>query len=374
MRRKLPIALFATLVLFSGTDPARAEKATLVFAGDTAFGESYRIRPEPSSLSGNNRYLPSLKALRPLLGKAREVLVNLETPLALPGASVVRGKSYVHWADPARTLAALKAAGVTAASLANNHTMDLGAGGLAETLAALDRAGIARTGAGPSLESAEKPLLWRVPLGRKTIPVAILSGFEYRTRYDEKFDFYAGPKTPGVNPLDRERMKARIRSLKAGTPGLYVIVFPHWGRNYAWRSEDQARLAREMADAGADLVIGHGAHQLLEVERYRGKWILYGLGNFVFHSPGLYASKKAPPYSLVARLDLEENGRTPKRTLRLYPTLSDNRVTDFRSRPVSAKEFAEIRNLLLQRSDAATAAAMRFGRDPLGFRVEIALP
>lgn len=374
MKRKLRLALLAALVLLAGTPPAWAEKAVLVFAGDTAFGESYRVRPEPPSLSGNNRYLPSMKALLPLLQDAREALVNLETPLAQPGDSAIKGKSYVHWADPGRTVAALKAAGVTAANLANNHTMDLGARGLAETLTALDRAGISATGAGLSLEPAERPLLWNVPLGGGTFRVAVLSGFEYRARYDEKFDFYAGPNTPGVNRLDRERMKDRIRSLKARTPGLFLVVFPHWGQNYAWRSDDQARLARELADAGADLVIGHGAHQFLEVEHYRGKWILYGLGNFVFHSPGLYASRKASPYSLVARLEVEGDARAPRKTLRLYPILSDNQVTGYRSRPVDAGEFAQARDLLLQRIDAATAAAIRTGEDSLGYHFRAAIP
>ena len=374
MKRRISLLALATLLVLSGTGPARAEKATLVFAGDTAFGESYKIRPEPESLSGENRYLPSMKALLPLLGGAREVLVNLETPLARPNGSSPEGKPYVHWADPEKTLAALKAAGVTSVGLANNQTMDLGAGGLAETLASLERAGIARGGAGPHLEAAETPLLWRIPLGKGTIPVAVFFGFEYRRNYDEKFDFYAGEKKPGIGTLDPGRLKNRVRELRAKIPGVYVIAFPHWGRNYAWRTPSQARMARELVDAGADLVIGHGAHQLQEIELYRGKCILYSLGNFVFHSPGRYDRKEAPPFSLVARLDLEEKGGKPARTLRLYPVQCDNAVTDFRTRPVTPGEFAEVQALLLQRTDKRTASGIRTGKDARGTHLEIALP
>lgn len=172
-KRYCLLALGALLVLV-GTGPARAEKATLVFTGDTAFGESYRIRPGlQAPLLGDNRYLPSMKALVPLLGGAREILVNLETPLALPNDSAPLGKDYIHWASPEKAAAALKAAGVTAVGLANNHTMDQGSKGLEETLATLGKAGIAPGGAGPRLEAAEKPLLWRVHLGKGTTPVAV---------------------------------------------------------------------------------------------------------------------------------------------------------------------------------------------------------
>ena len=375
MKGRFSLLALAVFFVLAGTDPARAEKAILVFAGDTAFGESYKIRPERQEpLLGDNRYLPSMTALLPLLGGAREVLVNLETPLALPNDYTPAGKDYIHWANPEKTVAALKAAGVTAVGLANNHTMDQGSKGLEETLATLGKAGIALGGAGMQLEAAEKPLLWLVPLGKQTVPVAIFFGFEYRRNYDEQFDFYAGTKTPGVLTLDPVRLKNRIRSLRAKTPGLTVIVFPHWGRNYDWKTEAQTRSARELVDAGADLVVGHGAHQLQEIELYKGKWILYGLGNFVFHSPGRYSSRGAPPYGLVARLELEEKGKTLLKTLRLYPIQCDNTVTGFRTRPVTPAEFAEMRTLLLQRTDGKSASGIRAKNDKLGFHLEIALP
>jgi poly-gamma-glutamate capsule biosynthesis protein CapA/YwtB (metallophosphatase superfamily) len=280
----------------------------------------------------------------------------------------------VHWANPGKSAAALKASGVTAVGLANNHTMDLGARGLEETRANLEKAGISAGGAGQDIQAAERPLLWKVPLGKTTVAVAVFFGFEYRANYDEKFDFYAGTKTPGVNVLDPEKLKTRIRSLRAEIPGVFVIVFPHWGKNYAWRTAQQAVLAHELADAGADLVIGHGAHQIQEIERYRDKWILYGLGNFVFHSPGRYASKKAPPYGLVARLELEETKGKPGKTLRLYPIQCNNLLTGFRTRPVTGNEFSETQALLLQHTDGKSASGIRAKKDALGFHLEIALP
>ncbi len=368
----LPV-LFAPFCIAVST-PAGAETAVLVFAGDTAFGESYRIRPEPPSLSGNGRYLPSMEFLLPLLQGASEVLVNLETPLALPGEPAPTNKSYVHWADPTQAVAALKASGITAVSLANNHTMDLGARGLEETLATLESAGIAWTGAGRDLSGAERPLTLAIPLGNRTVPVVVLSGFEYRRNYDEKFGFYAAPGVPGVNRLDPKRFESTVHSLKTRLPGVFVIAFPHWGKNYAWRTPAQERLAHALVDAGADLVIGHGAHQVQEVEFYRGRWIVYGLGNFAFHSPGRYGSTNAPPYSLVARLELGEDGKTRQKVLRLYPIQCDNTVTGFRTRPVTQGEFAEMRALLFKRIDGKSASGIRSKKDGRGFHLEIVLP
>lgn len=375
MNRRFPIGILALLLLIGCAFPAAASaRAVLVFGGDTSFGESYAKSPEQKDLPEDVRYRTSLDALLPLLRDARQVLVNLETPLARPGETVVEGKAYVHWADPGKTVRALKASGITAVSLANNHTMDLGTEGLEETLGVLDRASLARTGAGLDLSEAERPLVWEIPLGKRTARVAVFSGFEYRKNYDEKFEFYAAPGVPGVNPLDPKRFEIAVHSLKSRIPGVFVIAFPHWGKNYAWKTAEQVRLAHALVDAGADLVLGHGAHQVQEMEAYRGRWIVYGLGNFLFHSPGRYGSRKAPPYSFVARLELAEKGETPQKTLRLYPIQCDNTVTGFRTRPVNPREFTELRTLLIQRIDGKSASGISAKKDALGFHLEIALP
>ncbi len=375
MTRRILIPSLALLLLIGTAFPAAASaRAVLVFGGDTSFGESYAKSPAQKALSEESRYRTSMNALLPFLRDARQVLVNLETPLARPGKTVVEGKAYVHWADSGKTARALKAAGITAVSLANNHAMDLGREGLEETLEVLDRSGLARTGAGLDLYEAERPLAWEIQVGRRTVPVAVFSGFEYRQNYDEKFEFYAAKGVPGVNPLDPKRFEIAVHSLKSRIPGVFVIAFPHWGKNYAWKTPAQVRLAHALIDAGADLVLGHGAHQLQEIEVYRGRWIVYGLGNFLFHSPGRYDSKKAPPYSFVARLELGEKGEAPKKTLRLYPIQCDNAVTGFRTRPVNPREFTEMRTLLLQRMHGKSASGIRAKKDALGFHLEIALP
>ena len=66
-------------------------------------------------------------------------------------------------------------------------------------------------------------------------------------------------------------------------------------------------MGHKLIDAGADLVIGHGAHNLQQIERYRDHWIIYSLGNFLYNNFGNFNKYNAPPYSLIVKLILEQN-------------------------------------------------------------------
>jgi len=94
--------------------------------------------------------------------------------------------------------------------------------------------------------------------------------------------------------------------------------------------------------------MGHGAHCLQELAFAPTGSIAFSLGNFVFNSPGRFAAKGGFPYSLVSRLTLE-NGSAG---LRLYPISCDNRVTGFRSRPVTAEQMGEVGSTLRARSSS----------------------
>ncbi len=72
-----------------------------------------------------------------------------------------------------------------------------------------------------------------------------------------------------------------------------------------------------------------------EVEAYRGRWIVYSIGNLHFNSPGRYALFGKDPYSFVGALDIRNAGGTATLRLRLYPIVSDNLQTDYQPRPVT---------------------------------------
>ncbi len=172
-----------------------------------------------------------------------------------------------------------------------------------------------------------------------------------------------------VTFLNASWYKEQIQKLRQENPCAYIVAFPHWGSNYNWKSKKQARLARIMVDAGADLVIGHGAHMAQEIEQYRGKWIFYSLGNFVFNSPGRYQKESAHPYSLAARLDIAQKNEILSLTLRAYPIFSDNRISNYQPRLVSKKEFNQLRSELFQHSNLPTQLTKQIslGKDDIGY-------
>jgi len=104
---------------------------------------------------------------------------------------------------------------------------------------------------------------------------------------------------------------------------------------------------------------------LQELENYRGHWIAYGLGNFVFGSPGRFSKEHSPPYGLVARLSLDAAGRDIDKSLRLYPIYTDNRRSAYQARPVDAEQFEKVVSLLSERGPEVRELATR-GEDQRG--------
>ncbi len=324
----------------------------LLFVGDWSFGENYQAslgRNGAENILESRGYDDCVQGLAPLLRRATWTLANLETPLTTMRRSPLQDrKRYIHWGDMTKTPRALHRYGVTAVSLANNHSMDYGAPGLAHTIEALDAAGIEWLGAGRSDEEARLPLLLEFPIAGGTFRVAVAAGFEHRSSYEDEYDFYAREDHSGVNGWSLEVVARQVRSIRERDPDAYVIAYPHWGGTYAGRSVNQKKMAHRMIDAGADLVLGHGAHIFQEIEQYRGKWIIYGLGNFIFNSPGRYEAKGAAPYSLAAFLEVTSAESGVRILLRLYPLFSDNLRSDYRPFLVNGEQFTEIQQIVLE--------------------------
>ncbi len=320
--------------------------ASILFGGDTHFGESYFAPSDAPSVLGGHSYEPAVALLRPLAATADAVIVNLETPLTVRTDSPLRRiKRWVHWGDPVRTADVLRGLGVRAVSLANNHAFDGLAAGLADTETALTRRGIDFFGAGATLAQAARPYRLDLAFGRQTVRLCVL-GTLRRTWRDWARGAYATSTGPGTFSLAKSTLTAQIRAIKAADPTLFVVAFPHWGDNYAWRSPEQSRLGRALLDAGADLVLGHGAHVFQEIEPYRHRLILHGLGNFVFLSPGRY--QNIHPWSLAARLDFTEQDRTVRLAVVMYFLASDNRATGYQPQVLGGEAFQRARRLLLE--------------------------
>ncbi|MEN8174162.1 MAG: CapA family protein [Pseudomonadota bacterium] len=328
---------------------ADAAPVSILFGGDTYFGEhefEQAAREGGLNLLSEKGYHHSLRRLAPLLAASDLVVLNLETPILYDRNLTPNRKSQigypVHSGTSPKTEEALRAAGVTAVSIANNHAMDFEEAGLSQTLASLDAAGIHAFGAGLNAMEAARPLRLRIEARSGSLDVFVVGGYAYRKRYDKQFGFYSSTEKSGVWLLEARAVSQQIREIRQGFPEALIIAFPHWGWNYAWKDSSQTRIARTMIEAGADLILGHGAHRLQEVQRYKGRWIIYSLGNFVFNTMGRYRKLKSPPFSLVARLLVEDAGDVPRVRLRLYPIVSDNTIVDFQPRPVDLVELGRL--------------------------------
>jgi poly-gamma-glutamate synthesis protein (capsule biosynthesis protein) len=180
-----------------------------------------------------------------------------------------------------RNIACLTAAGIDCCCLANNHVLDWGYRGLAETLRALDGAGVARAGTGRNAAEAASPAVLDVAGKGRLLVFALgspTSGIPG--------EWGAAEGRPGVNLLEglteetARRVGRQVRQVKR--PGDVAIASIHWGGNWGYDvPDDQVRFAHRLVEEGADVVHGHSSHHVKAIEVYRGRLVLYGCGDFL---------------------------------------------------------------------------------------------
>lgn len=260
-----------SILLLLAALAARAEPLRLVFVGDIMLDDG------PGRVVAEGR--DPLAPFAAILADADYRIGNLECPIATTGQAL-ENKIYSFRAHP-RVLSVLKGR-FDALAVANNHSGDYGQTAFLETLNHLDQAGIASFGGGHNLAEAHRPL-W---IEKHGLSIAVLGYNEFKPR-----SFEAGPHWPGIAWSEDSLVVADIRAARAAGADI-VIPFMHWG----WErepepSERQRALARLMIDAGADAVVGGHPHVTQGSEVYRGKPVIYSLGNFVFDGFELPAAK-----------------------------------------------------------------------------------
>jgi poly-gamma-glutamate capsule biosynthesis protein CapA/YwtB (metallophosphatase superfamily) len=243
---------------------AAPRERTLLFVGDVMLSRGVGARMRAA---GDWTY--PFQKIADALAAADLTFGNLEGPISDAGRD--RRHLYSFRADP-KAVEGLKYAGFDVMSVANNHTYDWGAPALLDTLGRLREAGILPVGAGANDLEAHYPVL----VDLQGVKIAFLAYVDVEPKAAT-----AGPNKPGVAWLEPERVLADIRF--AHSLADLVIVSLHWGIEYAPKPQrEQVELARQLIDAGADLVVGAHPHVVQPVEQYGNGWIAYSLGNFVF--------------------------------------------------------------------------------------------
>jgi hypothetical protein len=220
-----------------------------------ATGDVIPARSVNSKMVTLNNFTYPFEKTVSLLQKSDLVFINLESPF-VPGCMVtVEGMKFC---GDERTVEGLAYAGVGVASLANNHAGNYGEEGVKNTVTLLANHTIASVGLGQPVVKIVK---------------------------NKKFGFLGyndiGASNAGITAADTEKIKADIKSLRPTVD--YLIVTFHWGTEYVSDpTSRQKEVAHTAIDAGADVIIGNHPHWVQGVEQYKGKFITYAHGNYVF--------------------------------------------------------------------------------------------
>lgn len=263
-------------------------------------------------------------ATKEILKQGDILLGNLEAPITESGSEFTDKR--FRFKTSLETAAALKSAGFTHLSLANNHILDFGAEGLRQTLDILDKSGIIHSGAGADISAARKAGITSV----KGLKIASLS---YSLTYPE--EFFAGTDRAGTAPGYTQLFTADIEQAKKSAD--CVIVSFHWGGEGLDKPKPyQMTAAHRAVEAGADIVIGHHPHVLQGVEHYGNGVIFYSLGNFTFGS-----ISKSSSSSMIARITFDGGIKE----VEIIPLNVLNSEVNFQPKPLNgsrAKKVARI--------------------------------
>ncbi|MBI3395856.1 MAG: CapA family protein [Spirochaetia bacterium] len=311
------ICLGAPLLSQSDTAPdPQAETVSLWFGGDTHF--SWGVEQEQR----DGDPVTPFREILPLLRRMDFRAINLESAVCTT-CTAMPGKYYVFNSGP-KSLSSLRSMGIDMVFLGNNHSMDMGADGLAETLKNLKATGIGWAGAGPTESDAGAPFV--VTLNGITFSI-----FSFNEIQENGVT--AGLQTPGTIST-RWGFAQRIRA--AHQKSDHVIVSLHWGVEYVTApSQSQIDLAHALIDAGADAVIGHHPHVPQGIEFYKSGVIVYSLGNFLFGSATVQQSNNFSAELIYSRT------RNRLESVRVHPIFGKFRAGGHKLRLLTDSESAE---------------------------------
>ena len=226
-------------------------RATVLFAGDMMFDRFIRIKTEKRG----GEFV--FACLDDTLERADLVIANLEGPVtpfaSISASSTVGTLANMTFTFPLTTADLLAQHNIRMVNLGNNHIRNFGTEGVRTTMSTLSDAGVGFFGSPLQSDAVYRHI--------EGVPVSFVS-------YNE---FGGG----------RDVVLQQVVHARDG--GFLPVVYTHWGDEYATTSAPRQReLAHAFVDAGAELVIGSHPHVIQEHEQYRGKYIYYSLGNFVF--------------------------------------------------------------------------------------------
>lgn len=233
----------------ASSTPSAVEYDTMAFVGDLLYARDVELNAE---LFGYDYPLYIFKELPLYAG----VVANFES--SIPKVHRPTPALNTRFSSPEYVSNILFEHGITAVSLANNHSFDFGEAGYEHTITSLENAYLDAFGHPQRLSTSS---IAYISVGETKVAVVAINALE------QGFDTVLLP-----------------HFLKhAAATSDYVVAYVHWGEEYVTvHNRAQQQLAYRLIDLGADAVVGHHPHVVQDIERYAGKPIFYSLGNFVF--------------------------------------------------------------------------------------------
>lgn len=243
-------------------------------------------------------FRPMLRSVAPILRSADFAICHQETPVSDDDVGI---SGYPAFNAPYELAAAEHDAGYDACDTASNHTLDLGTGGIAATLETLDRFHIRHTG------SAVAP--------NTPPPIYDVDGVHIgHLAYTYGLNGITPPNSWCVNLIDPARIRADAHALKQRGADI-VVVSMHMGIE---KDQQPSQYEKQMAAAvmqspDVDLIVGAHAHVVQPVKRLPdGRWIIYGLGNFLAQQDIAPGESQTPPHRdgvIMQATFTQRNGR-----------------------------------------------------------------
>ncbi len=217
-------------------------------------------------------------------------LINLETSITTndepwPGKGI-------HYRMHPKNVKLFTVAGIDHASLSNNHVLDWGREGMAETMRSLHDAKVAFSGVGKSEEEAAESSIFEVEKGRVLVYSYGSPGSGIPETWAAKNDRSGVNFLPAFTEQQVEEIQQNISATKK--EGDIVVLSMHWGPNWGYDvPEAHRQFAHSLIDkAGVDLIFGHSSHHPMGIEVYNDKLILYGAGDFINDYEGIGGHEK----------------------------------------------------------------------------------
>lgn len=260
-------------------ETAEEGKTTLAFAGDILFDDEYSIMANMKKRENGIFDTISADLLEEMTG-ADLFMLNNEFTYTDRGEPVPE-KQFTFRADP-ETAAILTDMGVDIVSLANNHAYDYGEVSLLDSVDTLAGMGMPYVGAGRNLGEASRPFFFETT-GTK---IGIIAATQIE-RLDNPDTKGATENSAGVFRCWDGTQLYKVTA-EAAEQCDFLVVYVHWGSENTteldWAQKDQAK---QLVQAGADLIIGNHSHCLQGIEVIDGVPVFYSLGNFLFNSKTL---------------------------------------------------------------------------------------